>query len=279
MKVKTVSPICRSVYIFNLTADMRKHIIKTLLCAVLLGVFAIGHSQAGTWRDNFSDVELKGWERTFEDAPWFADWGPIDDRGLLIDEPNRLFGEISMPKQEGVTAADFLHWNVQPFQLDKLKVVGEEIRYTRPATGEFCLFLGKRQSKPDFAEGYIFSPEKATKMQFTANGVYNKGEVKAKYDPMFRLTSGDLKVFFDTGTFQIFTQDLFITEFSDAEITMIDVVGLMIMFEFPDGHRRWFNATISTFSVSGEGIPNYNSLDVPLRNTQLTTAWGELKRF
>ncbi len=277
MKVKTVSSICRSVCIFNLTADMRKYIIKTVLCAVLLGVFAIGYSQAGTWSDDFSGAELNGWERIFEEDPWSVDWrlvawGPMDDHFLL-------FGDIRMPKQEGVTAADFLHWNAHPFQLDKLKVVGDEIRYGRPASGELCLFLGKRQPEPDFAEGYIFSPEKATKMQFTENGVYNKGEVKAEYAPMFRLTSGDLKVFFDTGTFQIFTQDLFITEFFDAEITMIDVIGLMIVFEFPVADVRWFDGSISTFSVSGEGIPNHNSLDVPLGNMQLTTTWGELKRF
>ncbi len=277
MKVKTVSPICRSVCVFNPTADMRKHIIKTLLCAVLLGVFAIGYSQAGTWRDDFSGIELNGWEQIFEENPWFARWRLVDEQQRpIVDEPFLLFGYIRMPEQEDVTAADFLQWNAHPFQLDKLKVVGEEIRYGWPVTGELCLFLGKRQPKPDFAEGYIFSPEKATKMQFTANGVYNKGEVKAEYALMLRLTSGDLKVFFDTGTFQIFTQDLFITEFFDAEITMIDVVGLMIVFEFPG---RWFDATISAFSVSGAGIRNYNLLDVPLGNTQLTTTWGELKRF
>ena len=258
--------------IFNLATGMKKHIVKTLLCAVLLGTFAIGHNHAGTWRDEFDGNELNGWERIFEEDPWFVEWE-------LIDEPFRLFSSIFMPKEADVTAADFLYWNAHPFQLDKLKVVGEEIRYPRHApdiSGELCLFLGKRQAAPDFATGYIVSPERVTKMQFTENGVYKKGEVKAEYGLMFRLTSGDLKVFFDTGTFQIFTQDLFITEFFDVEIPTIDVVGLMVAFEFPG---RWFDGTISAFSVSGSSIPNHNVLDVRLESAHLTTTWGALKRF
>ncbi len=178
-----------------------------------------------------------------------------------------------------MTAADFLHWNIQQFQLNRLTVIGEGMfynRYSRDKSGELCLFLGMRQPEPDFAAGYIFSPEKTTKMQFSANGVYKIGEVKAKYDGMFRLTSGNLKVVFDAGKFQLYTQKLLITEFFDAEVSMIDVVGLIILFEFPG---NWFIGSISAFTISGIGIPNHNSLDVQMHETQLTTAWGALKRF
>ena len=113
-------------------------------------------------------------------------------------------------------------------------------------------------------------------MQFSANGVYKRGEVETNYDLMFRLTSGHLKIVFDTGKFQLFTQDILITEFFNAELSMIDVVGLMVVHKFPGS---WFEGTISTFSISGQDIPNHNSLDVQLRGTQLTTTWGELKRF
>ena len=262
-----------SLYIFNLVMGRKQTTIVAILCSVILSVFIIGHSHAGTWRDDFDRNELNGWERIVEENPWFAKW-------ILQDDPGRLYGRIVKPKQEGVTAADFLHWNLHKFQLKHLTVVGEEIHYNRNAhnrSGELCLFLGKRQTEPNFAEGYIFSPEKATKMQFTANGVYKRGEVKADYSLMFRLTSSSkLKVVFSNGKFRLFTQDLLITEFFDVEIPTIDVVGLMVVFEFPG---QWFVGDILTFSVSGQGIPNHNSLDVQLRSTQLTTTWGELKRF
>ncbi len=70
--------------------------------------------------------------------------------------------------------------------------------------------------------------------------------------------------------------NLLITEFFDAELPMIDVVGLMAVFEFP-GAR--FDGTISTFSISGSSIPNHNFLDAQLQQTHLTTRWGEFKRF
>ena len=250
---------------------MRKN--KIILWTVFLSVFVIGQSYAGTWRDDFDGNELNGWERIVEENPWFTEWG-------LLDNPGRLYCVLVKPKQEEVTAADFLHWNAHQFQLDKLTVVGEEINYLQDnwdISGELGLFLGKRQPVPDFAEGYLFSPEKITKMQFTANGVYKRGEVKADYSLMFRLTSSSkLKVVFSNGKFRLFTQDLLITEFFDVEIPTIDVVGLMVVFEFPG---QWFVGDILTFSVSGQGIPNHNSLDVQLENTQLATAWGKLKGF
>ena len=177
--------------ILNFVAGREKYITRIGLCAVFLSAFATGHSYAGTWRDKFDGNELNGWERIVEENPWSAEW-------ILRGDHGYLHGSVRKPKQEEVTAADFLHWNAHQFQLDKLTVVGEEIDYLQDdwdISGELGLFLGKRQPAPDFAEGYLFSPEKITKMQFTANGVYKKGEVKADYSLMFRLTSSSkLKV-------------------------------------------------------------------------------------
>ena len=273
MQVKTMYDPCWNQCIFNLALKVRKIFIKIAICVVLLSAFTIGHGNAGVWKDLFDEPELIGWERIVEDNPWFASW---EFDGLV---PGILIGTIEQPKQEQVIAADFLHWNAHQFQLNKVTVVGEEIHYTRGNrnnSGEFCLFLGQRQPEPDFAAGYIFSPEKTTKMQFSANGVYKIGEVKANYDDRFRLTSGHLKVVFDAGKFQLYTQNILITEFFDPEVPMIDVAGLMVVHKPPGS---WFDATISTFSISGNGIPNHNSLDVQMHETQLTTIWGALKRF
>ncbi len=278
--VKDTRELYKSGHIFNLTAFRKKRVMKIVLCAILLTTYTIVPSHAGTWRDDFDDIDLNGWERIVEENPWFADW---EVSPFTI---GRLLAVIEKPEQKQGTAADFLHWNAHQFQLDKITVVGDEIRYPRVPNkpgmpGELCLFLGKRQPSPDFAEGYIFSPEKTTRIQFTENGVYKKGEVKEDYALMFRLTSEHLKVVFEAGKFQLWTQDLLITEFFDDDIPMIDVVGLISVCELLG---LWFDGTISTFSISGSGIPQYYLLDeqsreVQLRERQLTTTWGKLKRF
>ena len=245
--------------------------VKIVFCVMFLSVFAIGHNQAGTWRDGFDGNELNGWERVVEDTPWFAEWSLTK---------GALFGEIVDRPQEQLTTSDFLHWNAHQFHLDRLTVVGEEIGYPRHdilVFGQFCLFLGKRHPEPGFAEGYIFSPEETAKMKFSVKGDFKRGNSKAKYELMWRLTREHLKVVFDAGRFRLFTQDILVTEFFDAEITGIDVVGLLIMCEL--GEDCWFHGNISTFSVSGRGIPNHNFLDIQLQKTHLATSWGALKRF
>ena len=286
-KDKTDNFIFGSPGIFNSYSFIRKYVIILVPCAILLSFCTIESSHADTWIDDFDAEVLNGWERIVEENPWFVEWRTYKDNPdwLPVDEEGEghLSGSIEKPPAAHVTAADFLHWNAHQFQLEKLTVVGEEIWYLRhhqEVSGELGLFLGKRLLAPNFAKGYIFSPEKTTKMQFSTKRVYKKGEVKADYGLMFRLTSGDIRVVFDSGKFQLWTQDLLITEFFDAEITKIDVVGMMVVFEPPGG---WFSGEISTFSISGSGIPEYNSLDEQLREVQLgerqlTTTWGKLKR-
>lgn len=279
MTVKETNLICR----FNKnsrlpTATINENIMKYVLWAVVLFAFAIGHSHAGTWRDDFDTEVLNGWERVVEAKPFFVEWKTFKDNpGWFPVDEGYLSGAIEKPQAEHLTAADFLRWNAHQFQLEKLTVVGDEIdyvRHRREISGELGLFLGKRLPGPDFAEGYICSPEKTTKMRFSAKGVFKKGEVKADYGLMFRLTSGNIKVVFDAGKFRLWTQDLLITEFFDAEITKIDVVGMMVVFEFPGD---WFSGTISTFSVSD--FLDEQTREVQLGEIQLTTTWGKLKRF
>ena len=241
MKIETINDkrqYCRFICIFNFVAA-RRNIIRIVFCAVFLSVFTIGHSQAGTWIDDFDEEVLNGWKRIVEVLPYHVRWRTFKENPVVAgDDVGRLATLIGNPRAEQVTAADFLRWNAHQFQLDKLVVVGEEIGYTRvnpDVSGELGLFLGKRLPDPDFAEGYMFSPEKTTEMRCSAKGVFKRGETKADYELMFRLTSENIRVVFDAGKFQLWTQDLLVTEFVDEDITKIDAVGLMAVFEPPGG--------------------------------------------
>lgn len=285
MKNKTDNFIFSFPGIFNPYSCIRKYIILIVSFAILLSTYTIVPSHADTWIDDFDEEVLNGWKRIVEVLPYFAEWSLFKENPVVAgDDVGRLGVTISKQHAEHLTAADFLRWNAHQFQLDKLVVVGEEISYARHhknTSGELGLFLGKRLPNPDFAEGYMFSPEKTTEMRCSAKGVFKRGETKADYELRFRLTSDNLRVVFDAGKFQLWTQDLLVTEFVDEDITKIDAVGLMAVFEPPGG---FFSGRISTFSISGSGIPQYYLLDeqlreVQLRERQLTTTWGKLKRF
>ncbi|RKU14782.1 hypothetical protein C6501_07750 [Candidatus Poribacteria bacterium] len=283
MKNKTDILIFGFPELFDPYLHIRKYIIIIVSCAILLSSYTIESSHADTWIDDFDADVLNGWERVVEEEPFFVKWITFKGNpgGLPVKE-GYLAGRITKPRA-GHPAADFLHWNAHQFRLSRLTVLGEGISYARhdpDISGELGLFLGKRLPGPDFAKGYIFSPEKVTKMQFSTKGVFKRGAVKADYGLMFRLTSDNIRVIFNIGKFQLWTQDLLITEFVDEDITKIDVVGLMIVFEPPG---EWFSGRILTFSISGSGIPQYYLLgeqlrEVRLRERQLTTTWGKLKR-
>ena len=215
-----------------MNAFIRKYITNIVLWTVLLSVFLSEHGYAGTWRDTFDGNELNGWERIVEENPWRADWKLVK---------GALYSDIVNRPPEQFTIADFLRWNAHQFELNRITVEGKEINYSLHGqillSGQFCLFLGKQKPAPDFAEGYIFSPEETAKMRFSVTGEFIKGETQAKYGLMWRLTRGHLKVVFDTGRFQLFAQDILVTEFSDANIDVIDVVGLLILC---DWHADWF---------------------------------------
>ena len=260
-----------SLGILNVVPGRKKHIVRMVFCTAFLSCFLSGSIYAGTWREQFDDKDLNGWERIREDNPWNADWISID---------SFLYSEVFNRKQEHLTKADFLHWNAHQFRLKRISVESEEINYLLRGraismSGQLCLFIGKRIPEPDFAEGYIISPEEISKMRFSEKGDFTKGESIAEYDLMWRLTRGNLKVAFNAGQFRLFTQHILVTEFFDPDITLIDVVGLLILC---DSDADWFEGSISTFSVSGEGIPNHNFLDIQLRQEHLTTTWGALKR-
>lgn len=273
MKIKTIGSICMPLSIFNLAVGRKQIIIITVLCFVLLSVLLNGYSYAGVWRDTFDGNELNEWERTAEHNKWKANWEVVE--GILFSNIRKPHDRPRCEK----TAADFLHWKARKFQLDRLTVTGIEINYTQEGPtgmGELCLFLGKRQPAAAFAvQGYIFSPEETSRVTFSVKDDYSRGNTKAWYGDKFPFTTRHLKVVFDSGQFKLYTNQVLLTEFVDDHFTEIDVVGLLITCHFGG---EWFSAHISSFSVSGRGIPDHN-LAVQLRGTQLTTTWGALKRF
>ena len=248
-----------------------RHIIKIAFSVVLLSIFAIGQGSAGVWVEPFEDEELNGWESPVE--YWSARWEAVE---------GMLFARIQRPDDRAIckrNITDFLHWKAIQFQLEQLTMVGTEMIYPQEGDrgmGELCLFLGKQQIAPDFAvEGYIVSPEETSKMTFSENDAYSRGKTKAWYGDKFPFTTDHLKVVFDSGQFQVFTNEVLLTEFTDKHITKIDVVGLVITCHFGG---EWFGARMSRLSISGADVPN-QSLAVQLRGTQLATTWGNLKQF
>ena len=192
---------------------------------MLLSIFSSGNSYAGTWRNSF-DEGLKEWIRTAEHNAWNARWETVE---------GMLFSEIRKPRDRPRcenNAADFLQWKAIQFQLEQLTVIGTKINYTQEGPrgmGELCLFLGNRQPEAAFAvKGYIFSPEETSGVTFSIKDDYSRGKTKATYENKFPLTTHHLKVIFNSGLFKVYTNEVLLTQFTDASITQIDVVGLLV---------------------------------------------------
>ncbi len=276
MRMKTFKCIHRFytfLPIFRTVIDKKKIVLKSFLFLVLLSVFLSGHSYAEVWSDSFDDEELIGWERI-----WLGN--RVDDKWEAV--AGFLFANIrsnALPPICDENTASFLHWKIVQFNFEQLTIVGEEITYPQEGgdgMGELCLFIGKRQGDPDLTvQGYIVSPEEVSKVTFSEIGKYSRGKTKAWYGDIFQNTTRNLTAVFDTGHFQVYTNDDLITEFVDENLETIDIVGLLITCHF-GGH--WFGSRISSISISDKAIIKPN-LAVQLRGTQLTTTWGELRQI
>ena len=247
--------------------------IHRYLFLLLLSVLLCGNSYAKVWQDSFDDAALKDWDRIRKDNPWRAKWEVVG--GLLFSELVKV-GNVQLC--EGNTA-DFLHWKIIQFNFEQLTIVGEEITYPQvgiPSMGELCLFIGKSQEVPGLTvEGYIVSPEEASEVTISEKGKYVRGKTKAWYGNIFNKTTRNLTVVFDTGNFQVYTNNVLITEFIDESFKNIDLVGLLITCH---AGGQWFGSRISSISITDKVVINRN-LAVQLQDTQLTTAWGQLKRM
>ena len=245
--------------------------VKIILFLVLLSILMSGNSYAKVWQDSFDDEALDNWERIVKNNPWNAKWEAVE--GILFADIRNAGADRPICDEK---TADFLHWKIIQFNLEQLTIVGEEITYPqvgKQGMGELCLFIGKRQEAPHLTvEGYIVSPEEVSKVTISEIGKYSRGKTKAWYGNIFQNTTRNLTVVFDSGHFQAYTNDDLIADFIDENLKNIDIVGLLITCHFGG---QWFGANISSISISDKAI----NLAVQLRGTQLTTTWGELKRF
>ena len=266
--------IYRSTQFLIFTAYKKKISVRIVLCLILLCVSWGEHSYAEVWTDSFDGDELIGWKRFGRSNTWHAKWDAVE--GFLFASIQNA--EVIRPTCEEY-AGDFLHWNIIEFNFEQLTIVGEEITYPQEGwqgMGELCLFIGKRQDDPDAAiEGYLVSPEEISRVTLSETGRYSRGKTKAWYGDIFQDTTHNLTAVFDSGLFQVWTNDELITEFFDENIKSIDIVGLIITC-----HKGgiWFGSRMSNISITDEAIKR-NPLDVKLQSTQLATTWGGLKRF
>ena len=246
----------KSMFVFNFDVCRKLRIVYIGICIVLLSIFSIGHSYAEVWNDSFDDEELKGWERIWLGNRVDAKWEAV--AGFLFANIRNVGGR---PPGCEKNIGDFLHWKIVQFNFEQLTIVGEEITYPQEGEdgmGELCLFIGKRQEDPDLTvQGYIVSPEEISKVTISENGKYSRGKTKAWYGNIFQSTTRNLTAVFDSGHFQVRTNDDLITEFVDENLKTIDIVGLLITCHF-GGH--WFGSRISSISISDKAIRHYINL-------------------
>ena len=279
MRIKALNCIHRFytfVFDFRSFIGKKKIVLKSFLSLILLCVFLSGHSYAKIWNDSF-DEGLKGWQQIWLGGLGESDWEAVAGflfANLVSHRDHREFHQICVKD-----TADLLHWTIIQFNFEQLTLVGEEITYPQEGEdgmGELCLFIGKRQDEPDLAvEGYLISPEEVSRVSFSEIDKYRRGKTKAWYGNIFESTTRNLATVFDSGHFQVWTDGDLITEFVDEKIKNIDIVGLLITCHFGG---EWFGSRISNISITDKAIPKGN-LAVYVRDTHLTTTWGELKQF
>lgn len=251
-----------------------RSIIPVLLISVILCVILRCPCYAKVWKDSFDDEELKGWEHIWLGNQDGTKWEAV--AGFLFAN---IRNAGALPPGCDKNTAGFLHWKIVEFNFEQLTMIAEEITYPQEGEdgmGELCLFIGKRQDETELAaEGYIVSPEEISKVTFSEKDGYSRGKTKAWYGKIFKDTTRNLTTVYDSGHFQVWTNQHLITEFLDENLKTIDIVGLLITCHF-GGH--WFGSRITSISITDKATTD-RSLAVRLRGTQLTTTWGLLKQF
>lgn len=123
MEINAIWNIRMSLHIFKPILDRKQMIKRVFLCLVLFNVLLGGYSYAGVWRDTFDGTELNGWERTVKRSHGIPRWEVVE--GFLFAKISRGANVASC----GKNTADFLHWNIHEFQLERLTVIGRKIKY------------------------------------------------------------------------------------------------------------------------------------------------------
>ena len=233
-------------------------------------------SMAGTWTDNFNDGNLNGWTRPSDgvkDKHWDAIWQSKDEVLDVIIQPNGR----PMPKDwkhEVINiACDFLQLTAFPISASKLTV---EATFFQGS--DIGIALGSPSPFPDrIGSLYVFTRAFVWNTTLFPNGEgvdlpLNppiKGEILfGAIEVLPIIPPGQpMKVVFESGRFQVFSQGELLVEFVDEAYPKIELVGIYAQ-QLLDVHIS--RKTLDDFLISG---PN---LAVRPRG-KLATTWGDVK--
>jgi hypothetical protein len=233
-------------------------------------------SVAGTWTDNFNDGNLDGWTRpsdSVKDKHWDAIWQSKDEVLDVIIQPNGRPMPKDWENKKLNMTHDFLELTAFPISASKLTV--EAIPFQGVGIG---IALG---NPPTFFDGigtfYTFTRTDVWHMALFPNGEGFELPLNPpiKGDILFGeitvrpiIPPGQpMKVVFESGRFQVFSQGQLLVEFVDEDYPKIELVGIYAQ-QHLDVHVS--RKKLDDFLIFG---PN---LAVSPRG-KLATTWGDVK--
>ena len=250
------------------------------LTLLVLGVFFVWLqspvSVAGTWRDNFNDRNLDGWTLPSDgvkDKHWDSIWKSKDGVLDVIIQPNGRPMPKNWLEKKWNIARDFLELTAFPISASKLTVETTPFR-----DGDIGIALGNPSPFPTrIGTFYTFTRTFVWHAILTLYGEgfelpFNppiKGEIlfgEIAVRPTIPLGQ-PVKVVFESGRFQVFSQGQLLVEFVDEDYPKIELVGIYARQPL-DVHVS--RKKLDDFLIFG---PN---LAVRPRG-KLATTWGDVK--
>ena len=230
--------------------------IKTTIVVSIL--YLAMSANAGTWRDDFNEKELRHWTPMGKGFTW---------------ETKDGFLHVIDVKPSRVCLLEFLKLTVSSVPHRKLTIVVTDIRTAR--SGGFGIALGKTFTDiPGAPFFYVFFTHRIYGRRFKGTGCSRPFTNWLPRCPGTRWGTRELKqmkLIFDEGRFQMYADGEMRADFEDAHFDRIELIGFVLWgnLEFP-GAQGWADS----FVISGPSIP---SVDVNLRG-RLAYIWGDIKR-
>ncbi len=222
------------------------------LLRIFITIFAIlvlqGIADAVTWQDDFTQETEDNWQLIGNDSVW-----QIDDGFLKV--------EIQTEKQWR-TLFELYQFIAFPGPYNNVTITLETIGVS---DARFGIAIGKRFLN---TEGEV---EETGYYLFFTNDMQASRNQNVFIGPGQRWNTDELKqmvLHINNGRFQLFGDDELRMDFTDANLTQIDIIGFVLVDYVTDAvstARAWVDKwTISGLSVSPKD--------------KLTTLWGHLKK-